>query len=172
MHSAMITLKTTLKKTGKFGLLFSSPTSHKPQFCGLNNGFTRLIIKIKTKYVCHCPTSRHVTLHDNRTMWTLNWIMKICRWGERKKKRSFKYRGKCKNLNFQTTWYRKKTDSKIFFENWTHWIDIFKNFDFFFALFQFATPIFHFFWISWFLYVNKEKMSKIYIHGRLLLWKV
>ena len=40
---------------------------------------------MKTKYVCHGLISLYVNFHNNRTMWSTNLHVKICRWGKRKK---------------------------------------------------------------------------------------
>ena len=36
---------------------------------------------MKTKYVCRGPISLYVKFHNNRTMWSTNLHVKICRWG-------------------------------------------------------------------------------------------
>ena len=36
---------------------------------------------MKTKYVCHDLFSLYVNFHNNRTMWSTNLLVKICRWG-------------------------------------------------------------------------------------------
>ena len=56
---------------------------HERQFYGLTSGFSRLIMK--TKYVCYVLVSLNVNFNDKRTMWTIILIIKIGRWGGRKK---------------------------------------------------------------------------------------
>ena len=60
------------------------PTSDELQFFSVTSGFTRLIMK--TKYVCHDLISLYVNFHNNRTMWSTNLLVKICRWGGGKEK--------------------------------------------------------------------------------------
>ena len=36
---------------------------------------------MKTKYVCRGLISLYVNFHNNRTMWSTNLHVKICRWG-------------------------------------------------------------------------------------------
>ena len=36
---------------------------------------------MKTKYVCRDLISLYVNFHNNRTMWSTNLHVKICRWG-------------------------------------------------------------------------------------------
>ena len=43
---------------------------------------------MKTKYVCRGFISPYVNFYYNRTMWSTNLHVKICRWGERKKSRN------------------------------------------------------------------------------------
>ena len=40
---------------------------------------------MKTKYVRHGLISLCVIFHNNRTMWSTKLLVKICRWGGRKK---------------------------------------------------------------------------------------
>ena len=40
---------------------------------------------MKTKYVCRGLISLYVNFHNNRTMWSTNLIVKICRWGQKEK---------------------------------------------------------------------------------------
>ena len=40
---------------------------------------------MKSKYVCNGLISLHIEFHDNRTKWTENSNIKICRWGETEK---------------------------------------------------------------------------------------
>ena len=40
---------------------------------------------MKTKYVCRGLISLYVNFHNNRTMWSTNFHVKICRWGEKEK---------------------------------------------------------------------------------------
>ena len=44
---------------------------------------------MKTKYVCHGLISLYVNFHNNRTMWSTNLLVKICRWGEKEKEPNF-----------------------------------------------------------------------------------
>ena len=62
-------------------LFFLPPplTSDELQFFSVTSGFTRLIMK--TKYVCHGLISLYINFHNNRTMWSTNLLVKICRWG-------------------------------------------------------------------------------------------
>ena len=41
---------------------------------------------MKTKYVCRGLISLYVNFHNNRTMWSTNLHVKICRWGGGKEK--------------------------------------------------------------------------------------
>ena len=41
---------------------------------------------MNTKYVCHGLFYQHVNFHDNRTILTVNLIIKNCRWGGGEKK--------------------------------------------------------------------------------------
>ena len=48
---------------------------------------------MKTKYVCRGLIGLYVNFHNNRTMWSTNLHVKICRWGgggEGKRARNFK----------------------------------------------------------------------------------
>ena len=63
------------------------PTSDELQFFSVTSGFTRLIMK--TNYVCHGLISLYVNFHNNRTMWSANLLVKICRWGEKGKEPLF-----------------------------------------------------------------------------------
>ena len=63
------------------------PTSGELQFFSVTSGFTMLIMK--TKYVCHGLISLYVNFHNNRTMWSENLLVKICRWGEKGKEPLF-----------------------------------------------------------------------------------
>ena len=36
---------------------------------------------MKTKYVFRALISLYVNFHNNRTMWSINLHVKICRWG-------------------------------------------------------------------------------------------
>ena len=40
---------------------------------------------MKTKYVCRGLVSLYEYFHNNRTMWSTNLRVKICRWGEKEK---------------------------------------------------------------------------------------
>ena len=40
---------------------------------------------MKTKYVCRGFISLYVNFHNNKTMWSTNLHVKICRWGEKEK---------------------------------------------------------------------------------------
>ena len=40
---------------------------------------------MKTKYVFRALISLYVNFHNNRTMWSTNFYVKICRWGEKEK---------------------------------------------------------------------------------------
>ena len=40
---------------------------------------------MKTKYVCRGLISPYASFHNNRTMWSINLHVKICRWGEKEK---------------------------------------------------------------------------------------
>ena len=40
---------------------------------------------METKYVCRGIISLYVNFHNNRTIWSTNIHVKICRWGGRKK---------------------------------------------------------------------------------------
>ena len=44
---------------------------------------------MKTKYVCRGLISLYVKFHNNRTMWSTNLHVKICRWGEKEKEPFF-----------------------------------------------------------------------------------
>ena len=55
------------------------PTSHDLQYIIVTRGFTRL--SMKTKYVCRALISLYVNFYNNRTMWSTNLHVKICRWG-------------------------------------------------------------------------------------------
>ena len=70
-------------------ILGSSPPPHSLnyEFYGLTSGFTRLTMK--AKYVCYGLVSLHVIVHDNRTKWTVNSSIKICRWGVKGKRVKF-----------------------------------------------------------------------------------
>ena len=57
----------------------SPPTSHELQYISVTSGFTRL--NMKTKYVRRGLISLYVIFHNNRTMWSTNLLVKICRWG-------------------------------------------------------------------------------------------
>ena len=92
----------------KSGSYFFTPTSHKHQFFDLRSGFTRLIMKIK--YGCHGLVSLHVNFHDNRTMWTVIWIMKI--WEEKEKKPKIYPENKTKKIS--------KAYIKVFTSFFTH----------------------------------------------------
>ena len=67
------------------------PTSRQLQLISVTSDFTRL--SMKTKYVCRGLISLYVNFHNNRTMWSRNLHVKICRWGggggERKKSSKF-----------------------------------------------------------------------------------
>ena len=67
----------------KLFILFP-PTSRQFQLISVTSGFTRLIMK--TKYVCRGLISLYVNFHNNRTMWSTNLHVKICRWGGVRKK--------------------------------------------------------------------------------------
>ena len=41
---------------------------------------------MKTKYVCRGLISPYVNFHNNRTMWSTNLHVKICKWGGGKEK--------------------------------------------------------------------------------------
>ena len=41
---------------------------------------------MKTKYVWRGPISLYVKFHSNRTMWSTNLHVKICRWGGKGKR--------------------------------------------------------------------------------------
>ena len=43
---------------------------------------------MKTKYVFCGLISLYVNFHNNRTMWSTNLHVKICRWGEKEKEPS------------------------------------------------------------------------------------
>ena len=43
---------------------------------------------MKTKYVSHGLISLNVNFHNNRTMWSITLLVKICRWGGGKGKRA------------------------------------------------------------------------------------
>ena len=62
---------------------FPPPTSHELQYVSVTSGFTRL--SMKTKYVCRGLISVYANFHKNRTMWSTNLNVKICRWGEKEK---------------------------------------------------------------------------------------
>ena len=62
----------------KLGSSPPPPTSDELQFFSVTSGFTRLIMK--TKYVCHGLISLYDNFHNNRTMWSTNLLVKICRW--------------------------------------------------------------------------------------------
>ena len=44
---------------------------------------------MKTKYVCSGLISLYVNFHNNRTMWSSNLHVKICRWGGKEKEPNF-----------------------------------------------------------------------------------
>ena len=60
-------------------LFFLPPLSDELQFLSVTSGFARLIME--TKYVCHGLISLNVNFHNNRTMWSTNLLVKICRGG-------------------------------------------------------------------------------------------
>ena len=74
------------RKKCDWGSLSSPPptTSHEHQYYGLMQDFTRLFMK--TKYVCIGLSYWHVNFHDNRTMQTVILIIKVCRWGAKRKR--------------------------------------------------------------------------------------
>ena len=74
----------------RVGSFSFSPTSHELQYIVVTRGFTRL--NMKTKYVCRALISLYVNFHNNRTMWSINLHVKICRWGG-KEKRALESRG-------------------------------------------------------------------------------
>ena len=76
--------RNTWRKT-KSGSFSSPPPSHELQYISVTSGFTRL--SMKTKYVCRDLISLYVHFHSNRTMWSTNLHVKICRWGGKRKKR-------------------------------------------------------------------------------------
>ena len=55
------------------------PTSRQFQLISVTSGFTNL--SMNTKYVCRGLISLYVYFHNNRTMWSTNLHIKICRWG-------------------------------------------------------------------------------------------
>ena len=70
-------------KFGVVALFPFPPTSDELQFFSVTSGFKRLIMK--TKHVCHGLISLYVNFHNNRTMWSTNLLVKICRWGGKEK---------------------------------------------------------------------------------------
>ena len=40
---------------------------------------------MKTNYVCRSHINLYENFHNNRTMWSTNLHVKICRWGEKEK---------------------------------------------------------------------------------------
>ena len=68
------------------GLFFLPPTSHELQYISVTSAFTKL--NMKTKYVCRGLISLYVSFHNNRTMWSTNLHVKICRWGGGGRKKS------------------------------------------------------------------------------------
>ena len=40
---------------------------------------------MKSKFVCRGLISLYVNFHNNRTMWSTNFYVKTCRWGEKEK---------------------------------------------------------------------------------------
>ena len=65
---------------GLFFLLH--PMSHEVHYIRGTSGFTRL--SMKTKYVCRGLISLYVNFHNNRTLWSTNLHVNICRWGKEK----------------------------------------------------------------------------------------
>ena len=54
------------------------PTSCQFQLISVTSCFTRL--SMKSKYVCRGLIGLYVNFHNNRTMWSINLHVKICRW--------------------------------------------------------------------------------------------
>ena len=54
-------------------------TSYELQYISVTRGFTRS--SMKTKYDFRGLISPYVNFHYNRTMWSINLHVKICRWG-------------------------------------------------------------------------------------------
>ena len=59
------------------------PHLTRASFFSVTSGFTRL--SITTKYVCRGLIRLHVNFHSNRTKWSTNLHVKICRRGEGKR---------------------------------------------------------------------------------------
>ena len=76
MGKTPLLLISYLQQLGSFSF---PPTSDELQFFSVTSGFTRLIMK--TRYVCHGLISLYVNFQNNRTMWSTNLLVKICRWG-------------------------------------------------------------------------------------------
>ena len=97
----LLNYKTKLFKKCSHGILRlfflpPPPTSHDLQYISVTCGFTRL--SMETKYVCRgLIISLYVNFHSNRTMWSTNLHVKICRWGKRKKS-PFCMLETCRNL--------------------------------------------------------------------------
>ena len=81
--SGSFTVPPTRYKHQRALFLPPPPTSRQFQLFSVTSGFTRL--SKKTKYVCRGLISRYVNFHNNRTMWSTNSHVKICRCGEKEK---------------------------------------------------------------------------------------
>ena len=55
------------------------PPSHERQYISVTSGLTRL--RLETKYVCRGLIRPYVNFHYNRTMWSTNLHVTICRGG-------------------------------------------------------------------------------------------
>ena len=64
--------------------LFNPPTSRQHQLISVTSDFMRL--SMKTKNVCRGLISLYVFFHKNRTMWSTNLHVNVCRCGRGKEK--------------------------------------------------------------------------------------
>ena len=87
------------------------PTSRQFLLISVTSGFTRL--SMKTKYVCRGLIGLYVNFHNNRTMWSTNFHVKICRWGEGKRALLFSK----VELKFQIS-QQKKSKIDLIFSVW------------------------------------------------------
>ena len=75
------------RKTGfkflSFRLFLFLPPPHISIFYGVTSSCTRLFMK--TKHVCQNLIITQVNFHINRTMWSVIFLVKLCRWRVRKK---------------------------------------------------------------------------------------
>ena len=98
-----------------------SPTWRQFQFISVTSGFTRL--SMKTKYVCRGLISLNVNFHNNRTMWSKNLHVKICRWGEKEKEPFYGVTSGLTSLNMkiECVWYILISPHVKFHNDRTKW---------------------------------------------------